>query len=193
MKNCQISDCSKKRIARGWCHMHYKRWQLHGSPEIIIVPQEYHGMVSTPEYRTWVHLKGRCNNPTDSRYADYGGRGIKVCTRWNNSFAAFYADMGKRPKGKTLDRINNDKGYSPKNCRWATKIEQARNKKNNRVLCHDGESLCVSAWADRTGLSSYVILMRLKRGWGVDRTLTTLRDARAGRTITLKTYRRTTT
>ncbi len=136
MKHCKITDCNKKRIARGWCHMHYKRWQIHGSPDVLIIPQEYHGMVETPEYNIWTHMKGRCNNPKDARYADYGGRGIKVCRRWANSFAAFYNDMGKRPEGLTLERINNDKGYSPKNCKWATYQEQNENKriyKNNEL------------------------------------------------------------
>ena len=116
--------------------MHYKRWQIHGNPEVLIVPQEYHGMVNTPEYRTWTHIKGRCNNSSDIRYADYGGRGIKVCKRWNDSFAAFYNDMGKRPEGLTLERIDNDKGYSPENCKWATYQEQSENKrtyKNNKL------------------------------------------------------------
>jgi hypothetical protein len=86
-------------------------------------------MVKSSEYRIWTHMRGRCNNKTDARYADYGGRGIKVCKRWNDSFAAFYADMGKRPKGLTLDRIDNDKGYSKKNCRWATYRDQNLNKR----------------------------------------------------------------
>ena len=91
----------------------------------------------------------------------------------------------------TLDRKDNSKGYEPGNCRWATKTEQARNKTNNRMLSHSGKTLCVSEWAERTGLTTHTILMRIKRGWSVDRTLTTLRDARAGRIIT-KTYRRNT-
>lgn len=109
--------------------MHYKRLQIHGSPEVLIVPQDYHGMVKTPEYRTWTHIKGRCHNPNDARYADYGGRGIKVCKRWRNSFAAFYADMGARPDSLTLERVDNSKGYSPKNCKWATIHEQSINKR----------------------------------------------------------------
>lgn len=150
-----------------------------------------HGGTGTLTYKRWASMMARCYLVNSQSYKRYGGIGINVADRWHD-FAEFLADMGECPGNEfTLDRINNDEGYSQKNCRWATKIEQARNKKNNRVLCHDGESLCVSAWAERTGLSSQVILMRLKRGWGVDRTLTTLRDARAGRTITSKTYRRT--
>lgn len=89
----------------------------------------------TTEYRTWSHIRQRCSNPKDARYHDYGGRGIAVCERWDKSFQAFLDDMGKRPIGLTLERIDNDGNYEPKNCKWATYSEQALNKrtyKNNK-------------------------------------------------------------
>ena len=149
-----------------------------------------HGGHGTLTHKRWASMMARCYQENSQNYKRYGGAGIRVAERWHD-FAAFLSDMGECPSNEyTLDRINNAKGYESLNCRWATKVEQARNKKNNRVLTHAGESLCVSEWAERIGISSYAILSRLKRGWSIERTLTTLRDARAGRTIPSKTYRR---
>lgn len=84
----------------------------------------------TPEYNTWIHMKCRCMCKTNAAYDRYGGRGIKVCKRWIYSFKNFLTDMGLRPKGRSLDRINNDGNYTPKNCRWATSMEQHRNRRS---------------------------------------------------------------
>lgn len=130
-----------------------------------------HGMFGTPEYRSWSAMMSRCTNPSHRAYPRYGGRGIVVCDAWLK-FEQFYADMGARPDGASLDRIDNDKGYEPSNCRWATRIEQQRNKRNNRLLTHNGQSLPVSEWAEIYGLSQYAIHERLKRGWSVHEALT---------------------
>lgn len=90
-----------------------------------------HGMAGTPTYTSWYAMRSRCNSVTDERYPDYGGRGIKVSDRWN-SFSNFLEDMGLRPEGTTLDRIDVDGNYEPGNCRWATPLEQAQNKRNKQ-------------------------------------------------------------
>ena len=87
-----------------------------------------HGMRNTPTYHTWLAMRARCNNPNSDEFHRYGGKGITVCARWQESFEAFLADMGERPSGKTIDRIENAKGYEPGNCRWATPREQRMNQ-----------------------------------------------------------------
>jgi hypothetical protein len=125
----------------------------------------------TATYNAWKDMLTRCNCKTNKRYADYGGRGIQVCERWQK-FTNFLADMGKRPDGMSLDRINNSLGYSPHNCRWATRSEQQRNRRGNHILEHDGEKQCVAAWAERLSMKESTIKTRLRRGWTVDKALT---------------------
>lgn len=131
-----------------------------------------HGGVATPEYRSWSMMKVRCMNPKSRARQNYGGRGITVCERWFD-FANFYADMGPRPSPEhSLDRIDNSKGYELGNCRWATDSEQGRNKRNNSMLTLNGETLCITEWAARTGLKRRTIQARLIYGWSVERALT---------------------
>lgn len=103
--------------------------------EITIARSTKHGMADTSEYGIWSAMLQRTTNPKNARYADYGGRGIGVCERWLE-FTNFYADMGPRPEGMSLDRINNDLGYSPENCRWATSVEQRHNRRPQRLRSH---------------------------------------------------------
>lgn len=131
---------------------------------------------STSEHRAWKALNGRCYNKNSKKYQDYGGRGITVCNRWKgiDGFSNFLFDVGRRPTPlHSIDRKNNNGNYNPKNCKWSTKKEQGRNKRNNKILTFDGKSFCVSEWAEITGISSLVINLRLFRGWKVKRALTT--------------------
>lgn len=100
-----------------------------------------HGMYKSREYKTWMSMKERCNNKNHSAFKSYGGRGIKVCDRWQSSFKNFYADMGNRPAGCSLDRINNDKGYFPENCRWSTSKQQQSNRRNNVFVLVNGKKV----------------------------------------------------
>lgn len=95
----------------------------------------------------------RCERAGSNSYSNYGGRGISVCGRWRKSFACFLSDMGERPAGMSLDRINNDGDYEPGNCRWATVREQAQNKRSNVMVSVGGVTRCLAEWARETGIS----------------------------------------
>ena len=106
-----------------------------------------------PEYNAWVGIKRRCLNVNDASYHNYGGRGIKVCNRWKDSFKNFWDDMGKRPSKKhSIDRINNDGNYEPNNCRWATDLQQMRNKRGLRLITIDNQTKCLTEWAEHLNL-----------------------------------------
>ena len=126
-----------------------------------------------PEYRIWMAMRERCNRTNGPQFSNYGGRGIKVCARWN-SFRAFLKDMGTRPTPHhSIDRINNELGYGPDNCRWATSQEQANNTRYNRHLTFQGRTQTMAQWSRETGLTSPRICNRLKQGWSIERTLST--------------------
>lgn len=121
----------------------------------------------------WRLMIQRCTDPSSPSFSDYGGRGIKVCDRWL-VFENFCKDMDKRPKNSTLDRIDNDKGYSPENCRWATLKEQANNKRSNRYIVFNGEMRTLQNWRELTGIPRKVITNRLDNlGWDIERALST--------------------
>jgi hypothetical protein len=133
-----------------------------------------HGMRHTPEWKAWRNMKTRCSNQNIEEYHRYGGRGIKVCEIWWNSFEQFYQDMGSRPSsGHTLDRIDNDGDYEPGNCRWITRKEQAQNRESNRRLTLDGITRTMAEWADACGVKADTIGRRLRLGWSAEKALNT--------------------
>lgn len=131
-----------------------------------------HGMRDTREYKSWMSMKHRCDNPDDKCFQHYGGRGIGYCEAWNE-FEAFYRDMGPRPTGTSLDRKDNDLGYSKENCRWATSREQSINKSNTRILNWEGKEWVMSDLAVEFSLAPGTLCRRLKLGWDLERALTT--------------------
>ncbi len=123
-----------------------------------------HGMVGTPEYNAYSSMLGRCLNKNNHKFSQYGGRGIKVCERWRESFVNFYADMGARPDGCSLDRINVNGNYEPGNCRWATAVQQGQNKTNTINLAYNGETKCLAEWSRQYGVPLVTAYSRLQRG-----------------------------
>lgn len=125
-----------------------------------------HGDSHNPSslYSVWASMIQRCCNPKRKSYSTYGARGIHVCERWKSSYELFKLDMGPRPKGATLERLNNDGDYCPENCRWRSRRHQSRNQSRNRFYTHNGLTLCMKDWADRLGMSYWTLRSRLDRG-----------------------------
>lgn len=131
-----------------------------------------HGMSKSPEWGVWKGMRRRCSNPKDPRFVDYGGRGIRVCDRWQ-SFDNFIADMGRRPAaGFDIDRTNNNGDYEPSNCRWVPRAVNLRNTRRNRRLTFRGETMTAAEWAKRLGLHTATLYSRLDYGWSTERALT---------------------
>lgn len=127
-------------------------------------------MVRTPTYFTWKSMKQRCSDTNSPDYPRYGGRGITVCDRWMR-FEDFLADMGERPDGSTLDRIDNDGPYSPDNCRWASATDQQANRKRTVYMSVRGESKPLAEWSRAFGLPPKTVYMRLRYGWSPEQAL----------------------
>jgi hypothetical protein len=134
---------------------------------------ETHGMCGKPEYRSWAGMVQRCTNPNAKHYDYYGGRGIAVCTEWLESFENFYRDMGDRPAGCSLDRIDSSGNYCKENCRWSTASEQQNNMRSNRTLTYDGRTMTVAQWIKELNLNSNTTRKRLRLGWTAEEVLTT--------------------
>lgn len=128
-----------------------------------------HGKTGTPEYRAWINMRRRCYDTNQPYYKYYGGRGIRVCKRWRNSFENFLSDMGRMPKrGYTLERKKVNKGYGPKNCVWDTQANQTRNKRNSRKITFRGKTQTLSEWARELDIGRKTLSFRLNKGLSID-------------------------
>lgn len=168
-KTCKIDGCERLCNSHGLCRPHYLRLKKYGNP--LKGHRKYQGK-HYAEQKTWYSMCERCNNPRCPAYSHYGERGIKVCNRWNCGIDGFYnflEDMGKRPNGTTLDRIDVNGDYCPENCRWADNITQQNNKRNNRLMTISGETKTVTQWAREYGVSVPTVFSRIRRGEGGER------------------------
>lgn len=142
--------------------------------ELIGKAHRTHGLVKIAEYKAWGDMKARCYNKKNSGFKNYGGRGITVCNEWKSSFEAFYKDMGPKPSPKhSLDRIEVNGNYEPANCKWSTRREQNNNKRNIVILTHEGETKTLLDWSESLNLPHNTLFMRLRKGWSIERALTT--------------------
>jgi hypothetical protein len=169
-----VCECGQERI-------NFSRALTNGSikscgcnrGEAIRLRNLTHGMTDSREYKSWISLRLRCFSEKDKDYADYGGRGITVCGEWASSFESFYRDMGPCPPGHSIDRKDTNGNYEPGNCRWATIDVQANNRRSNRPIELNGETLNLTQWARRLGTSAATIRARLFYGWTIEEALTT--------------------
>jgi len=151
MSTCTVGGCQSALLARGFCRKHYLRWYRYGDPSFTKERAQYaprgkdhggyvHGEWNHPLYKTWWHMLQRCENPLNAAYKNYGARGITVCRRWHD-IASFIADMGDKPVGASLERKNNNRGYSPSNCVWATATAQSRNRRFAKLTLEKAEDM----------------------------------------------------
>ena len=133
-----------------------------------------HGMSGTKTYESWASMKARCLNPNHKNYKNYGGRGIVICECWlgKNGFQNFFNEMGEKPKGLSIDRIDNNKGYCKSNCRYATQKQQLNNIRRNRLLTYKNKTQNVTQWAEELGINRNTLFGRIRYGWSVKRILT---------------------
>lgn len=170
LRRGQVKSCGCLRKEKGTANL--KRMRDAGA-----MPQLRHGDAKAgreaPEWSLWHAVKGRCDPVRAFPNPDYAGRGIRMCDEWRNSYEAFLAHIGRRPSPThTLDRIEVNGHYEPGNVRWATKKEQARNRRNSCWIEHNGERVTLAEWAERTGLKNTTIRNRIRAGWTVHDALT---------------------
>lgn len=138
-----------------------------------------HGLSHSATWNAWAMMVQRCVNPACDSFPRYGGKGITVCDRWLR-FENFLEDMGERPPEMTIERVNGERGYSPENCRWATRKEQARNRSTNLLVEIGGVAKCVAEWAEEYGINRKCVYQRIRNGWDPVDAITTPTRARRG-------------
>ena len=125
------------------------------------------------EYSIWSNIRARCNNPNNPNFERYGARGISVCDRWMVDFLNFLEDMGRRPSlNHSIERVDNDGNYTPDNCKWATRKEQARNRRSSRFITFADKTQTLAAWAEEIGIPMNTLHLRLKYAWTLERAMT---------------------
>lgn len=133
-----------------------------------------HGLSNSPEYITWNGIKARCENPNEAAYANYGGRGVRMCARWRHNFGKFLDDMGPKPGPEySIERIDNNGNYEPDNCKWATRQEQNDNSRHNHLVEFQGQTRTMSQWSRLIGVNVGTLFNRLRTGWSIEDALTT--------------------
>jgi len=140
-----------------------ERWEYNNSPKAVEYRKNHRERILLQSI--WHGIISRCTKEISEKFHRYGGRGITICSRWMESFEAFATDMGPRPEGYTVEREDNDGPYSPENCRWATRQDQARNRTTNRVITAFGVTKTLTEWAETSGLHRDTIVRRLKDGF----------------------------
>lgn len=168
-----VCECGENTVVRGG-HLRAGKIRSCGcfQAESRHTHTRTHGGVGTPEYGSWERMRGRCRDPKNNQFQNYGGRGIEVCKRWVNSFENFLADMGKKPsRAHSIDRIDNDGNYEPSNCRWADPVTQASNKRNTKLLTFLGESKTARQWERDLGIHKGRIQSRLCMGWEIEKAI----------------------
>lgn len=163
-------DCGNKKII---CGSSLKSGSTKSCGCLLKQLMTRHGHRQTKIYRVWINMLQRCTNLRSKYYHHYGGRGIIVCKRWRNSFENFLEDMGETPRGLTLDRINNNKGYCKENCQWTTRKQQARNRRNNHLITHNRKTQCITDWSREIGIDYRTLYYRIKENWSIEKALTT--------------------
>jgi hypothetical protein len=173
-KALYVCQCGKEFVALEYNIQsgHTKSCGCQKSPRLSIARTTHNeSRPQTTEYRTWASMKKRCVNPKDKNYPRYGARGIRVHKEWIDSYEAFLAHVGRKPTPMhTLDRIENSGNYEPGNVQWATKMQQARNRRSNFVIEFQGKSQCLEAWAKDIGISAATLKERLQK-WPLDRAI----------------------
>lgn len=179
MEKCKIKDCEGGAYCRGWCKKHYTRWERYGDPNIVHERHRFtkaditKAVDANKTYRTeddslyfiWDGMKARCERRTHKDYLRYGGKGVRVCSRWlgKDGYKHFCEDMGERPsQHHSIDRIDSTKGYSPENCRWATPREQILNRSSTIWVEYDGKRMCLFDFAKQVGVSNSTLWWRYK-------------------------------
>lgn len=169
---CQCSCGNLAEVLGTYLNQGYTRSCGCLAGELVGINRRTHGMSGSREYSAWLNMRSRCLNPQTPSYKYYGGRGVKIASEFS-TFEGFYAAVGQRPPGMSLDRINVNGDYAPGNVRWATAITQAGNTRKSLLLTYQGKTQCVAAWARENGMKVPCIKNRLARGWDIERALST--------------------